>query len=157
MSWRHTRSFHTAGAAAAGRTITVVRHMDKNRPKPETHELAERRVRALELRKMGWTYQSIGKALNVSTTQARRDVRRVLDKRIKHDQGNVAEQRQLELERVEMVLTSLAKKVREGDTAAIDRWLKASDIRRRLLGLDADKDGSTAPVIKFLDLSIEHS
>ena len=56
-----------------------------------------------------------------------------------------------------MVLTSLASKVRDGDTAAIDRWLKASDIRRRLLGLDADKDTAATPQIKFLDLSIEQS
>lgn len=131
--------------------------MDKNRPKPQTPKLADRRVRALELRKMGWTYQSIGKAMGVSTTQARRDVRRVLEERVKHDQNHVAEQRQLELERVEMVLTSLAKRVRDGDTAAIDRWLKASDIRRRLLGLDADNGEATTPQIKFLDLSIEHS
>ena len=131
--------------------------MDKNRPTPQTPKLADRRVRALELRKMGWTYQSIGKAMGVSTTQARRDVRRVLEERIKHDQDHVAEQRQLELERVEMVLTSLAQKVRDGDTAAIDRWLKASDIRRRLLGLDADKGEAATPQIKFLDLSIEQS
>ena len=106
---------------------------------------------------MGLTYQSIGQALGMSATQARRDVGRVLEERIEHDQDHVAQQRQLELERIEMVLTSLAQKVRDGDTAAIDRWLKASDIRRRLLGLDANKDQTVTPQIKFLDLSVEQS
>ena len=135
----------------------AIKQASDNRPTPNMTTPAERRSRALELRKMGLTYQSIGKALGVSATQARRDVKRTLKKRGKHDQNHVAEQRQLELERVEMVLTSLAIKVRDGDTAAIDRWLKASDIRRRLLGLDADKDTATTPQIKFLDLSIEQS
>lgn len=135
----------------------AVKQESDNRPTPNTTTPAERRSKALELRKMGLTYQSIGQVLGVSATQARRDVKRTLQKRVKHDQSHVAEQRQLELERVEMVLTSLASKVRDGDTAAIDRWLKASDIRRRLLGLDADKDTAATPQIKFLDLSIEQS
>ena len=131
--------------------------MVQNRPAPETVTPEERRCRALELRKLGVTYASIGKALNISATQAWRDVKAMLEERIEHDQRHVAEQRQLELERIEMVLASLAAKVRNGDTAAIDRWLKASDLRRRLLSLDAAPNQAAAPLIKFLDLSIERA
>jgi hypothetical protein len=131
--------------------------MDKKRTASQTVTPAERRIRALELRKMGITYQLIGKALGVSETQARRDVKAVLERRIEQDQSHLAEQRQLELERLEMVLNALAQKVRAGDAAAIDRWLKACDLRRRLLGLDAVKEQAASPLIKFLDLSIEEA
>ena len=129
--------------------------MDNNPPVPVPATLDQRRLKALELRKLGMPYHLIGKALDISTTQAWRDVKTILEERIEQDQRHIAEQRQVELERIEMVLAPLAQKVREGDTAAIDRWLKASDARRRLLGLDADKDQAVAPQIKFLDLSIE--
>ena len=37
-------------------------------------------------------------------------------------------------------MLALAAKVRDGNLAAIDRWLRLSESRRRLFGLDAPKE-----------------
>jgi len=49
----------------------------------------------------------------------------------------VRSERALELQRLETALHALVSKVHEGDLAAIDRWLKLCESRRKLLGLNA--------------------
>ena len=50
--------------------------------------------------------------------------------------GIVSIYRDLEVQRFDMILRVLYPRVRRGDMAAIDRWLKVSENRRKLLGLD---------------------
>jgi hypothetical protein len=49
----------------------------------------------------------------------------------------IRSERALELQRLETALHALMSKVRQGDLAAIDRWLKLCESRRKLLGLNA--------------------
>ena len=66
--------------------------------------------------------------------------------------GDVSARRQLELERTDLMLRVLARRVRQGDEAAIDRWVRLCDLRRKLLGLDARGEAVSQPAIKYIDL-----
>ena len=124
---------------------------------PDPLALDERRIKALDRRKVGISYRGIAQLLGISEFEAWRAVEAALAGRIEQDQGHVAQQRQLEIERLDLVVMVLQQKVRDGDMPAIDRWLKVSDARRRLLGLDAEKDQPQMEPIKYLDLSLENA
>lgn len=98
---------------------------------------AERRLEAVRLRAEGLSYRQIGERLQVSYTQAHNDVRAGL----KSLHGKLGERMEeyvrLELERLEMPLSVLAKQVLGGDLDALEQWRKLSESRRKLLGLDA--------------------
>lgn len=91
----------------------------------------------MELRKRGASYRRIAAELGVSHTQARDDVFEALADLAAHTRDKAAEYRALELERLELPMEALAPDVERGDKDAIDRWVKLSESRRRLLGLDA--------------------
>ena len=111
--------------------------MNKRQVNPGAAEnAAERRIKSLELRKNGATYRQIGVALGVSYETAHRDVMRELAALAAQAHGHAEDLRALETERLDMVLLSLAKSVRDGNLGAIDRWVRVSESRRKLLGLD---------------------
>ena len=111
--------------------------MNKRQVNPGAAEnAAERRLKSLELRKNGASYRQIGVALGVATDTAWKDVIRSLADLAKIEMGMAAELRALETERLDMALLSLAKGVRDGNLGAIDRWIRLSESRRKLLGLD---------------------
>lgn len=103
----------------------------------ETSEAAAlRRQRVLEMRKAGISFHAIAREVNVSATQVIRDLKRALDEAACGRRMTVRTERALELQRLETALLALVQKVRQGDLAAIDRWLKLCESRRRLLGLN---------------------
>jgi hypothetical protein len=135
-----------------------------NQPTGTRENAAERRVRAFELRKSGVSYRRIGDALGVSEAQAHRDVHGVLAELAAQEQASAEEYRALELERLDGLVVEATRilykthplvsggKVLSGFTsdgkaigltddgpklAAIDRLLRISESRRKLLGLDA--------------------
>jgi hypothetical protein len=115
------------------------------------HRLAQReaamrrRFQALELRKAGMSFAAIAGALGVSASQASRDVKAALITVKKADKLHTAHLRMLESERLDTATVAIAKQVKQGDPAAIDRWLKLSDARRKLLGLDAPPAADDEP------------
>lgn len=100
-------------------------------------EAREREVQALELRKEGASYRTIGRTLGISTTTAFNAVMRVLNRFAAQSAEHTRELRQLEVERLDVAMLKVMPKVRLGDLPAVDRLIRLVDARARLLGLYA--------------------
>jgi hypothetical protein len=97
-------------------------------------EAAEKRARALELRKAGATYDQIAQRLGFSN---RGNAQRAVLTALKEITAEPAvEVRQLELERLDAMLLGLWQQARNGDVNAVDRALRIAERRAKLLGLD---------------------
>ncbi|MEX0272604.1 hypothetical protein AB3R30_26180 [Leptolyngbyaceae cyanobacterium UHCC 1019] len=106
--------------------------------------LAERRQRAIVLRKAGATYEQIATVIarefaefrNYSRSMAFRDVRDVLQ----HIEDSCFEEaaimRRLESERLDMAMFAIHERVEEGNLYAIDRWIAIIAAQCRLWGLN---------------------
>lgn len=117
-------------------------------------EAAERRVKALELRKAGLPYRVIAEECGVSEQQAWRDVKKGLANLAKMEQQAATEVRQLELERIDTLLSVLWTRARgrrithddktveeiAPDMAALDRVMRLMERRAKLLGLDLQRE-----------------
>jgi hypothetical protein len=121
-----------------------------------THEVvAERRYKALELRQQGQSYRAISAALRISVGQAHDDVKTVMIELAELTRDSAEVYRTMELERLDTLTVEAARimmathplvsggKVLDGLSddgprlGAIDRLLRISESRRKLLGLDA--------------------
>jgi hypothetical protein len=97
----------------------------------------DRRQKAFELRKAGVGYRAIAAQLGVSQGQACKDVKRVLKALSELEQQEADSYRTMELQRLDGMLLAISTQVRAGHLGAIDRALKISESRRKLLGIDA--------------------
>ena len=96
---------------------------------------AEKRRRALELRKAGASYEQIAESLGYRSKSGAHDaVTGALRDMLREPAEQV---RTLELSRLDDILMSIWTRVRAGEVAAIDRALRLAERRARLLGLDA--------------------
>ena len=93
-----------------------------------------RRVEALSLRIAGLTYEQIADRLNISKDGARDLINRTLDRA---ENQVVQEMRDLEGARLDRSQAAIWSKVLEGDVKAVDSFLRISQRRARLFGLDA--------------------
>jgi len=98
---------------------------------------SENRAKALELRKSGASYRQIGEALGVTMQRAHQLVMDELDRLAQLRLGNADELRRLELERLEMGALAIVTKVKQGNVECVKVWVRISESRRKLLGLDA--------------------
>lgn len=103
----------------------------------EKGAILQRQLQALDLRKRGFSYRDIGEKLGVSHGQAYNDVMKELSRLAKERDGSLEELRQLELERLDGLITALEPMARVGDTAAVNAYLKVMERRAKYLGLDA--------------------
>lgn len=102
---------------------------------PRRIEAAERRAKALELRKAGATYDQIANQLGFSN---RGNAQRAVQTALKEITAEPArEVITLEVERLDAMLLGLWPRARKGDLGAIDRVLRIQERRARLLGLDS--------------------
>ena len=115
---------------------------------------AEKRAMAMKLRESGLTFDRIGEAIGCSTSRAHQYVAEQLEKLAKQSDEATESLRQMELERLDRMLTACWWMAEAGDLKAIDRVLKLSERRAKLMGLDAptkvaptnpDGDGPYAP------------
>ena len=93
-----------------------------------------RRIEALSLRLAGLTYEQIAERLDISPEGARDMVNRTLDRA---ENQIVDEMRELEGARLDRAQAAIWTKVLEGDTKAVDTFLRISQRRARLYGLDS--------------------
>lgn len=93
-----------------------------------------RRIEAVSLRQAGLTYEQIGDRLDISAQGAADLVNRTLE-RAENESAN--EMRQLEAARLDRAQAAIWSRVLEGDTKAIDVFLRISARRARLFGLEA--------------------
>lgn len=108
---------------------------DANRGKREAQ--VERRVQAYELRKQGFTYADIGAALGMSVKTAWQDINSVYVDFHEQLQTSAEELRALESARLDLAQIALYPKLKTGDAATINAWVRISESRRKLFGLDA--------------------
>jgi hypothetical protein len=107
----------------------------KDRTGKNPAEIAERRRRALDLRKAGATYDAIAREMGLSGSGA---AFKIVKNALKATYREPAEDvRKLELERLDRLTLALWKRAQNGESEAIDRVLKLMDRRAKLLGLDA--------------------
>jgi hypothetical protein len=92
---------------------------------------------ALELRKKGFSYPEIGRQLGVSQAGAFQMVMRVLAAYEDDIKEQVPRVRQLELERLDDMLTKLQPKINMGDDRAVNTALNLMARRAKFMGLDA--------------------
>jgi orotate phosphoribosyltransferase-like protein len=102
-----------------------------------TEQIAERRIKAFELRKKGNNYREIAKVLGVSAPTILADVRAVLKELSKEQQKEAADYKALELDRLETLQVKMWELAVKGDQGAVDRVLRIQERRAKLLGLDA--------------------
>lgn len=116
---------------------TPQRHIRHVHDGQTDQHIAERRLKAVELRKRRYSYRRIAAALNVDVSTAYRDVQAELAELRQKTQESVEELRELELAACDDVIVSMWRAAGEGDAQAARALLQASESRRRLLGLDA--------------------
>jgi hypothetical protein len=100
-------------------------------------DMAERRRKALELRKAGANYEQIATQLKYGNKgNAWRDVRDAIRDIYREPAQDVL---RIELQRLDVMLLGLWSKAKAGDTQAIDRVLRIQERRSAYEGLDAPK------------------
>lgn len=103
----------------------------------EKGAILQRQLQALELRKQGLTYRDIGDKLSISYQQAHNDVNAELKRLAALTLDCAEELRQLELERLDMLIKGLEPMARVGNPGAVTAYLRVMERRAKLLGLDA--------------------
>lgn len=122
------------------------------KPKRPGKKRAERMAKALKLREAGSTYEQIGNILNISLTQAYRDVTDALHLTIQEPADQL---RETEARRLDALMRSLWRKATNTDSpqqlGAVDRIIRIQERRAKLLGLDTQGgEGGTAEVASML-------
>jgi hypothetical protein len=100
-------------------------------------EQAEKRRKALELRKAGATYEQIADQLKLPNKSVSYKLVKAAIKAIIREPAE--EVLRLELERLDAMLLGCWSRAKTGDSAAIDRALRIMERRAAYLGLDAPK------------------
>jgi len=97
----------------------------------------ENRSRAVELRKLGMSYQEIGKQLGISAQAAHKTVQKAMTevKARQEDDAKIA--KTLELEKLDNVEMRLWTESKTAAVPAFNTMLKVFERRARLMGLDA--------------------
>jgi hypothetical protein len=115
----------------------------------------ERHIQAFELRKAGASFREVAATLGVSVATAHEDVQRVLAELTAQRAASAAEYVQMELERLDAAQFALFQHLDTGDPQIINAWVKVSESRRKLLGLDAQPGGlmpgDTVIVVRWHD------
>lgn len=91
-------------------------------------------LRALDMRRAGYTYEAIAEELGLTKAGAWKLVQRELKELTKEPARDL---QKLELDRLDAMLLGIWDKASSGNLLAIDRALKIQERRARLLGLDA--------------------
>jgi hypothetical protein len=113
--------------------------------KGQTEEATERRLKALQLRMAGASYRAIGSQLGVSEKTAHQDVQRELKAIAEQSAEEAQAVRTLDLERLDAMTIAIWGQVRAGNLGAIDRALRISERRAKLLGIDAPEKRREEP------------
>lgn len=94
-------------------------------------------IRALELRRKGWSYPEIADELNVSLSTAYRYVNNELERLANERKIEGEKVLEMELDRVDRLTKAIMDKCEDGSLDHIDTMLKLMDRRAKLLGLNA--------------------
>ncbi|WP_395243378.1 hypothetical protein ACGGZK_14725 [Agromyces sp. MMS24-K17] len=108
----------------------------------------EREAKALKLRILGYSYESVATELGFAhRSAARKSVQRALDA---IPREAATELRELEFERLDMMQRALASAVVKGHLGAIDRMLRIMDMRAKLAGLYTEQHDTGIAEVKVV-------
>lgn len=113
--------------------------------------ILKRQLEALDLRMRGFSFRAIGEKLEVTHVTAYNDVMAELARLAKERDGKVEELRQLELERLDMLLKGLEPMARTGNPGAVNSYIKVMERRAKYLGLDAPEKHEYKDLTKLSD------
>jgi len=116
-------------------------------------EAVSKDAQCLELRRLGVSYEDISERTGLAPSTVYLAVKRAL-KKLNDECLEMAEEvRTLELQRLDSMYLSLARRIQAGDLAAIQTALKIQERRARYLGLDLQEkpmEGAPEQVIFVL-------
>lgn len=125
----------------------------------EQGEILKRQMIALDLRISGLSYRAIADKLSkpddtISHVQVYRDIENELARLADLRADKAETLRELELQRLDKIINSLDAWVASGNVGAVNAWIKASERRAKLLGLDAPTkvDAKVAGTLKWEDV-----
>lgn len=135
---------------------------------PQNIATAERRNFVLAQRKAGYTYRQIAAQAiakfgaknlpnNYGERYAHKDVKFELDRLRAGTRETTKNLVRLEVERLDVALRAIAQKVQRGNLQAVDRWVRLSETRRKLLGLDSPQEHKLSGTEPDGAIKIEHS
>lgn len=131
--------------------------MPRKQSSPRKLNAAQRKAKALRLRKRGLGYAEIARILGCGESLACKIVNAELKRLSRQADGLAEDVRRLELERLDMLLATLAPQIfgkgvdPRQQLFAVDRWLKAMGRRAKLLGLDDPRQADPADDATGLD------
>ncbi len=112
-----------------------------------TLRTAERKHKAIELRRAGATYDQIAREIGVSRTRAHQYIKSEMLKLDAEMEEEAKVLRQLDLQRLDRLMSALWAKAINGSNTSIDRCLKIIERRARIAGYEVlmrgDEDAGT--------------
>jgi hypothetical protein len=115
----------------------------------ELHAL-EKQTQALKLRQAGTSYEDIAKALGYKgPSGAYQAVKSAMKKTL---QEPADELRKLEASRLDEALRAIWPQVKKGNLLAIDRYIKISERRAKIMGMEAKSQVEISGAVKLEDL-----
>lgn len=108
-----------------------------NRNSAQRAQGAKSREQALDLRRSGLSYQRIGEEMGISMARAHQLVAKAMEETHRAIAAGADALRAEEISRLDGMLAALWPKAKNGDVAAVDRVLKISERKAKLLGIEA--------------------
>lgn len=118
----------------------------------QTINILERREKALNLRRSGLSIREIAARLDSDPSTIHTDIKVMLEAAIKENVDNAEALRAMEIERLDRMMLAISPQVNNGHLGAIDRAIRISERRSKLLGLDmpikTELSGSITSTVK---------
>ena len=108
----------------------------RNMPKNRAIRIVERRHKAMGLRRSGMSLEAIARECGVSMKTTQLDIYTCLTELVELTAQETDAYRELELQRMDIMIKAIWPKVEAGDLWAIDRAVMLADRRAKFLGLD---------------------
>lgn len=121
---------------SVGEVLSVVNDLPEEPLSRVKEEQKARRTQALSLRLSGLSYEDIAKHLSISSVKAHQLVNETLERA---ENQSVDQMRELENSRLDRAQAAIWSSVLQGDLKAIDRFLRISQQRSKINGLEAPK------------------
>lgn len=120
--------------------------MSRKSELPKKMMLAERRLIAARLHKLGWTQEEIAERCGVTQEQISRDLSIVRERWAQEAVADIAEHKRRALEKIDEVEAAAWANYENGKVErALDTLLKCIERRCAILGVDAPKKVSVGP------------
>ena len=133
---------------AVGQVVRLLQN-----PQQDQIYVNDRRAKVLEMRLQGYNVSAIAETLGISRTLAAAHIANALDALVV---DNATQLRQLELERLDRMLTALDDGIGNGDPKAAMAAIRISERRAKLLGLDKPiQVEATVVTVDLIDREIE--